>query len=314
MLVGQEVCGQALAFGFNKSFGHAHWNDVLGQLHRRKLASSSQFGSDQDLAVIGPFAWLDPNKLVEEPLARFSKTEVCTEFLIDKRLTVHVPIGFHVDKYYEEFWRYEVAADLDAELKEKLKILRLNSYPILLLSLRDTEIWRRSWQDRDLQIESLVRYLMKRYPDLGVIIDGLTAFHSCAPMALENPVLSRLSAFMSASGPDLRIVNISGFDIASKAAAYKVVDYAIYQFGSGGIIPDYAYSVKGLCVSGESDIADYYSSSTCITRIAKPALSNSLDAVFVPLEYLQISESSFSLAEDHAFLFVLQHMESCCEK
>ena len=308
-LVEQGACGQALAFGFNKSFGHAQWNDVLGQLHRRRLTSSSQFGSEQDLAVIGPFAWLDPNKLIEEPLVRFSKTEACTEYLIEKRLTVHVPIGFHVDRCYEEFWRYEVTADLDNELKEKLKTLRSNSYPILLLSLRDSEIWRRNWQDRDLQVESLVRQLKRSYPDLGVIIDGLTALHQVSPMAHENQIFSRLSSFMSTSGADLCVVDISGFDIASKAAAYKVVDYSICQFGSGGILPDYVYSVRGLNVSAESDIVDYYSSSSCITRLAKPGLSSGLDAVFIPLGCLNISEVQYSLIEDRSHVFILQDMK-----
>ena len=310
-LVVQGSCGQALAFGFNKSFGHAHWNDVLGQLHRRRLACSSKLEPNLSLGLIGPFAWLDPNKLIEEQLVHFSTTEACTEFLINKKLTVHVPIGFHIDQYYEDFWRYEVTADLDTGLKEKLKTLRSNSYPIVLLSLRDSELWRRNWQDRDLQIELLVRQLKRSYPDLGVIIDGLTALHQCAPIARENQVLSRLSSFMSAFGSDLRIVDISGIDIASKAAAYKVVDYAIYQWGSGGIIPDYAYSVHGLNVSAESDIIDCYSSPSCIVRLAKPALPNEVDVVFIPLECLQITESSFSLIEESAYSFVLRHMEDC---
>ena len=310
-LVEQGACGQALAFGFNKSFGHAHWNDVLGQLHRRKLASSSQFGSDQDLAVIGPFAWLDPSKLIEEPLVHFSKTDACTEYLIEKKMTVHVPIGFHVDNRYEEFWRYEVTADIDAELKEKLKTLRSNSYPILLLSLRDSEIWRQSWADRDQQVESLVRQLMNDYPNLGIIIDGLTALYGHDPIPLVSPVLSRLSRFRAATGPDLRVVDISGFGIGSKAAAYKLVDYALYQFGSGSVIPGYTYSPPGLSISSDSQIVSDYSSSLCITRFAKPELLDSKwDTVFLPLDCFRLSKSQFSLDESRASSFVLQHMRS----
>jgi hypothetical protein len=99
----------AIHFGFNRSFGHTHWNDVLGLLHLRQSSISSRIPKNL-ITLQGPYAWVDPKLLTPEPRYKFDSVPELTEHVLKEGLSVQVPLGFSIDQKYVDFWKNEVSA------------------------------------------------------------------------------------------------------------------------------------------------------------------------------------------------------------
>jgi len=309
-LVLTPASNHAYAFGFNKSFGHSHWNDVLGFLAVRYYQAFSQSSNLVTHCLLGQNLWLSPDSLINHVKRKRMDIHSCTEYLLTTRTCVHLPIGFSIGKMYEDFWRHEVTADIDDKFKERLKQFRAEYWPIILFGLRPQEWWRKGWVNQAQQVCTIIDILRQRYPNIGFVIDGLTAFHNQdSPITHSNRKLT--DAYRDKYGNHEGLLDLDGLNLPSKVATYHIVHYGISQFGSGDAIPHWVYTLPSISISGESEIISTYSNPDCITRKVKSSLhSNKRCGHFLPIEHLILRDAGFQLRLNSALPYILKHLES----
>ena len=300
----------AYAFGFNKSFGHSHWNDVLGFIAVRHYQILSQSSNLATHCLLGQNLWLSPDSLINHVKLKTNDIHSCTEYLLRTQTCIHLPIGFSIGKMYEDFWRHEVTADIDDTFKVRLKQFRAEHWPIILFGLRPQEWWRKGWANQVQQVCLIIDILRQRHPNIGFVIDGLTAFHNQdSPITHSNRKLT--DAYRDKYGSHEDLLDLDGLNLPSKVATYQIVDYGISQFGSGDAIPHWVYTLPSITISGESEIITTYSNPGTITRQCKPSLhNNNRCGYFMPLEHLILCSSGFQLRLDSALPCILKHLES----
>ena len=301
----------AIHFGFNRSFGHTHWNDVLGLLHLRQSSISSRLSKNLT-TLQGPYAWVDPKLLTPEPRYKFESVPELTEHALKEGLSVQVPLGFSIDKKYVDFWKNEVSALAQPDRWGAIQEMRRKCSPIIAFNIRFGEIWRRGWKDCFVQLPQIISALHARYPNLGVIFDGLTAYHTDSHECGDNFTSNLPQGFLAALPDGVPVVDISGENIGLKSAAYSAVDYAISQFGSGETIPAWVYALPWISISAEPDIVASYGSPNIITRQCKPAIQDATrHGTFLPIDHLVIEPDGYSVRLRETAAFILSHLQHC---
>jgi hypothetical protein len=298
----------ALAFGFNKSFGHTHWNDVLGLLYCRSHKNIASLDSCISHSLVGPTQWIEPSRLTEHVTLSVNSVSACTDYLLKTSTCVHQPIGFSIESEYTEFWRYEVTAKIDPLLKHRLRQFRIDHWPIISLGLRHHEWWRKGWQQQADQVCTILNYIRQVYPSAGFVVDGLTAYHTKAN--LESTLHTALvETIQHCLGGGSCILDLGGAAIDAKAAAYQIVDYGISQFGSGDAIPHWVYALPSITISAEPFIIKAYSHPETITRLCRRGLENSwVCGHFLPYEYINLVEDGFKLNLEDSIPYILTHL------
>ena len=301
----------AIHFGFNRSFGHTHWNDVLGLLHLRQSSISSRI--PKNLTTLqGPYAWVDPKLLTPEPRYKFDSVPELTEHVLKEGLSVQVPLGFSIDQKYVDFWKNEVSALAQPDRWGVIREMRRKCSPIIAFNIRFGEIWRRGWKDCFVQLPQIISALHVHYPNLGIVLDGLTSYHTESNDNAGSLTSNLPEGFLDAMPVGVPVVDISGQSIGLKTAAYSAVDYAISQFGSGETIPAWVYALPWISISAEPDIVASYGSSNNITRQCKPAIQDTKrHGTFLPIDHLVIESDGYSIRLSESVEFILSHMQHC---
>jgi len=301
----------AIHFGFNRSFGHTHWNDVLGLLHLRQSSISSRI--PKNLTTLqGPYAWVNPKLLTPEPRYKFDSVPELTEHVLKEGLSVQVPLGFSIDQKYVDFWKNEVSALAQPDRWGIIQEMRRKCSPIIAFNIRFGEIWRRGWKDCFVQLPQIISALHARYPNLGIVFDGLTAYHAESHDKADSRSSNLPEGFLAALPAGVPVVDISGESIGLKTAAYSAVDYAISQFGSGETIPAWVYALPWISISAEPDIVASYGSPNVITRQCKPAIQDATrHGTFLPIDHLVIDSDGYSVRLPETVAFILSHLQHC---
>ena len=301
----------AIHFGFNRSFGHTHWNDVLGLLHLRQSSISSRLSKNLT-TLQGPYAWVDPKLLTPEPRYKFDSVPELTEHVLKEGFSVQVPLGFSIDQKYVNFWKNEVSALAQPDRWSFIQEMRRKCSPVIAFNIRSGEIWRRGWKDCFVQLPQIISALHANYPNLGVIFDGLTAYHTDSHECGDNFTSNLPQGFLHTLPVGIQAVDISGHSIGLKTAAYSAVDYTIAQFGSGQTIPVWVYALPGLTISAEPDIITIYGNKNNITSQCKPELKDeSYNGTLLPIDHLVIESEGYSMRLSDSVEFILTHMQSC---
>jgi hypothetical protein len=308
-IINHCIAKRALVIGYNKSFGHAHWNDILGYLHLRKIQKYLPEFVETPCVLVGDKAWLEPSGLINGPQVLKNSIDLASDYILAQRLNVYQPLGFRITSDYEKFWTQEVTADASKNTIAKLKAINESHYPIISVNLRFSEWWRRAWRDQVNQVIQIVHLLASYFPRMACVFDGMTAYVSDNLNARQSNYPEN---FWLKLPPNLGFVDVSGLKIGDKAAAYKLVDYDIAQFGSGSTISAWVYSIPSTCISAEPEIIRGYGTASNITRICKPILQD-LDKYgnFLPLESMIIEDKSFVLKPEMAVAYIAAHMRKC---
>jgi len=308
-LARRSVSNHAFAFGFNKSFGHAHWNDVLGFLSVRHYPVIGESPILVSHCLLGQTSWLSPKTLISQVSLSCESVKSCTDYLLSTSTCAHVPLGFSIGKEYERFWRYEVTAEIKQPLQLTLRQFRGNYWPIILFGLRSYEWWRKGWRSQGQQVLEIIDYLLQRYPKAGFIFDGLTAFHGEVKQ-IPTSNSSLLDCANQRWGHSGRFLDLAGASIEEKVATYQIADYGISQFGSGDAIPHWVYSLPSITISAEPQIISAYSDVNTITRQCKKGLENPLVCGhFLPIEHLLIEGPNYELTLNTALPYIVSHLD-----
>jgi len=296
-----------LAIGFNKSFGHANWNDIQGLLNWRTLLINNIKFKEINNILVGPLPWLDPKLLFPDIRSSlFTSTEDCSVHTIINRCLIHMPIGFRINAAYERFWRTEVTSAMSKELKISLSYFKQKYWPIILINPRDSEWWRKQWMNQAKQIHEILQILENDYPNIGFILDGLTSFYN--RIDKRKPSVRDESIRQIIATRD-NVLLVSDESIANKSASYQIVDYCISQFGSGQALPAFVYSIPSITISAEDSIISEYSNPDTITHSCKNELRDtSRYEHFLPLRYLDICNEGYNLVNPQAYNYILNHM------
>ncbi len=223
--------------------------------------------------------------------------------MLNEKISVHLPIGFRVDARYEKFWREGVANHADTDFCKLLGKWQVGKHPFVLLSMRIKEQKRSVWRGRTSQLASLLKYLADVYPDIGFILDGLTSYGDEAAAGIR---VADESALLQCLSERFDILSLHGESLENKIYAYRIVDHCLGQFGSGTLLPAYAYGVSTTTICDDPKIISVYGDPMFITTLAK---ENSIEfAKFLPAECVLRVDDGFSLNEETAYPFILEHL------
>lgn len=300
--------GHALVLGFNHSFGHAHWNDVLGLQHRQSLIQAGLLRPLASLVVSGPSLWLRRSLLSTLPCKSFEHAPACAEWTLKQRIAVHLPIGFHVDAGYEKFWRHTVSNQADVNFRTFLDSWLDSRHPIVLLSLRFNEQKRSTWVGRSAQLPELMEKIVSDHPGTAFMLDGLTRYSD--ELAADNHNAGESEIFDTLSRR-FHVLRLHGRALQDKIYAYSHVHYCLGQFGSGTLLPAYAFTVPTINVCNDTTIVDVYGAKDFITNLAKP--SRTPLTRFLPTSHVTQNEDGFFLNIDTAYSFIRSDLQAAID-
>ncbi len=94
---------------------------------------------------------------------------------------------------------------------------------------------KRSWLEQARGIASVANHISKKFPELHLIIDGLTAPHGkLRRYPEEDYLLEQIKALLHRN---ITVRSVIGEDYATKIASCKVADLAISDNGTGSMVP-----------------------------------------------------------------------------
>jgi len=296
--------GHAASLGFNNSFGHAHWNDIIGMQHRAALIASRQLRPLLSSVLVGPQMWMAADRLVALPAIQFASANDCASWCLKERISIHLPIGFRVRETYTEFWQQSIAAQATAGFQSSFSAWCHGRWPLLLVSLRFSEQKRAEWRDRDAQVLALMQAIRAIYPDAAFLIDGLTSRHDQGDISPPAPA-SSAHELLSAQR---HVYWLHGETLANKIFAYRHLNFVIGQFGSGTLLPCYVYGTPSLAISNQQEIIDTYSHESFITNLAKPEAYRK-DS-FLPMACVESGAHDFQLHLESAAAHILSSLRA----
>lgn len=299
-----------VAIGFNKSFGHTCWNDVLGYLYLRDIKKTLL--PHKHKFLLGQRSWLNPKQLINTDSTPALSTIESTNYALNNRMLIHMPMGFRINSRFENFWKHEVSSNTSVDTLTQLKNLRKECYPIISFNLRFDEYWRYGWSNQFEQLTKLFKLLRSKYSKIGIILDGMTRYwpiEGCHSQPIKSSTCMQLSNWLRIN--DIPYCDLDALPIADKISAYQVTDYSVAQFGSGEAIPYYIYSKNSITICGNTELIDAYCSSESITRLCKKDFyDNPKIGVYLPAEFISHSPSGFLIKEPRGFLFILNEIDS----